>query len=44
MEYAHALIALVLGGIGGYLFRRTWATKQLGSLEEGHADGQAFGG
>ncbi len=34
MQYILALAALVLGGGLGYLARRSWAAKQIGSLEE----------
>lgn len=34
MQYTIAAIALVLGLGVGYFFRKLWATKQLGSLEE----------
>ena len=42
MEYAVALIALVLGGFGGYVLRRALVKRQIGSLEQvaaGHAGG-----
>jgi ribonuclease Y len=34
MTYGLALIALVLGAAVGYFVRKSWATKQLGSLEQ----------
>ncbi len=33
MQYSIALAALVVGAFVGYLVRKSWATKQLGSLE-----------
>jgi ribonuclease Y len=34
MQYTIAIIALVLGAAAGYIWRKSWSTKQIGSLEE----------